>query len=84
MTEQPMSELMKPEARVRILSFSATVAKFRRGVLEAVEQSNSLRAKREEANKDKSEHKTMAAAAAAAAAQTTSSTSSKTKAAKKW
>jgi len=43
MTEQSMEELMKPESRVRILSFTATVAKYRRAVMEAVEASEQQR-----------------------------------------
>jgi hypothetical protein len=62
MTEQSMEELMKPESRVRILSFTSTVAKFRRGVMEAVELSDQQRQQQEA-----SEPKHAAAAAAAAA-----------------
>jgi hypothetical protein len=61
MTEQSMEELMKPESRVRILSFTSTVAKFRRGVMEAVELSDQQRQQQEA-----SEPKHGAAAAAAA------------------
>ncbi len=61
-----MDELMKAEQRVRIISFASTVAKFRRGVMEAVEASNEARKLREK--QQQWEGKTASSAAAAAAA----------------
>jgi hypothetical protein len=40
LTEAPIEQLVPSEMRVRMLSFCATVSKYRRGVMEAIQASN--------------------------------------------
>ena len=70
--EQPLEELMKPEMRIRMLSFTATIGKFRKGVMEAVEASNEARG-----------IKKAAAEGSAAAAASTATTKERTNSAGK-
>jgi hypothetical protein len=80
MAEQPLEELLKPEVRVRMLSFVSTVSKFRKGLIEAVELSNQKH--RAEAE-DQGPNAQLAAATASAAAAEKKAVLSKSKSMKK-